>query len=73
MFVGIGRDAAVAPQIKPLMNPAGNALADQSLDAFDGAVLKSIVVFLAVTSWITVVQRIAFVRRATLGSSEAPR
>ena len=33
--------------------------------AFDGAVLKFIVLFLAVTSWITVVQRIAYVRRAT--------
>lgn len=36
--------------------------------AFDGAVLKSIVLFLAVTSWVTVVQRIAFVRAATLES-----
>ena len=33
--------------------------------AFDGAVLKSIVLFLAVTAWITVLQRIAYVRRAT--------
>lgn len=41
--------------------------------ALDGAVLKSIVLFLAVTSWITVVQRIAFVRRATLNSSGGPR
>jgi CDP-diacylglycerol--glycerol-3-phosphate 3-phosphatidyltransferase len=33
--------------------------------AFDGAVLKFIVLFLTLTSWITVVQRIAYVRRAT--------
>jgi hypothetical protein len=37
--------------------------------AFDGAVLKFIVLFLAITSWITVVQRIGFVRRATAGAS----
>lgn len=34
--------------------------------AFDGAILKSIVLFLAVTAWITVLQRIAYVRRATV-------
>jgi CDP-diacylglycerol--glycerol-3-phosphate 3-phosphatidyltransferase len=33
--------------------------------AFDGLVLKAIVILLAVTSWITAVQRIAFVHRAT--------
>ncbi|MFI5311122.1 MAG: CDP-alcohol phosphatidyltransferase family protein [Gemmatimonadales bacterium] len=33
--------------------------------AFDGTVLKGIVILLAVTSWITAVQRIAFVHRAT--------
>lgn len=33
--------------------------------AFDGLVLKSIVVLLAITSWITVAQRVAYVRRAT--------
>ena len=37
--------------------------------AFDGAVLKSIVLFLAVTAWITVFQRIAYVRRATAEGS----
>lgn len=35
--------------------------------AFDGLVLKAIVVVLAVTSWITVFQRVAYVRRATSG------
>ncbi len=33
--------------------------------AFDGLVLKFIVVLLAITSWITVAQRMAYVRRAT--------
>jgi CDP-diacylglycerol--glycerol-3-phosphate 3-phosphatidyltransferase len=33
--------------------------------AFDGLVLQSIVTLLAITSWITVAQRMAFVRRAT--------
>jgi CDP-diacylglycerol--glycerol-3-phosphate 3-phosphatidyltransferase len=33
--------------------------------AFDGLVLKAIIILLAVTSWITAVQRIAFVHRAT--------
>jgi len=33
--------------------------------AFDGLVLKAIVILLAVTSWVTAVQRIAFVHRAT--------
>ncbi|MFI5310019.1 MAG: CDP-alcohol phosphatidyltransferase family protein [Gemmatimonadales bacterium] len=33
--------------------------------AFDGLILKAIVILLAVTSWVTAVQRIAFVRRAT--------
>ncbi len=37
--------------------------------AFDGLVLKAIVVVLAVTSWITVFQRMAFVRRATAGDA----
>jgi len=37
--------------------------------ALDGAVLKFIVVFLMVTSWITVVQRIAYVHRATNGKT----
>jgi CDP-diacylglycerol---glycerol-3-phosphate 3-phosphatidyltransferase len=40
--------------------------------AFDGLVLKGIVTLLAVTSWITVVQRIACVRRATMGT-DRPR
>jgi len=38
--------------------------------AFNGAVLEFIVLFLAVTSWITVAQRITFVRRATAGVSQ---
>ena len=37
--------------------------------AFDGAVLKFIVLFLAATSWITVAQRITYVRRATAGAT----
>lgn len=38
--------------------------------AFDGFVLKAIVVLLAVTSWITVAQRMLYVRRATAGSAK---
>ena len=38
--------------------------------AFDGLVLKSIVILLAITSWITVVQRVAYVRRATSALSK---
>jgi CDP-diacylglycerol--glycerol-3-phosphate 3-phosphatidyltransferase len=37
--------------------------------AFDGAVLKFIVFILMLTSWITVVQRIAYVRRSTNGTA----
>lgn len=37
-----------------------------------GYVLMAIVVLLALTSWITVVQRIAFVRQATMGAKQAP-
>mgnify|MGYP001282403931 CR=1 FL=1 len=37
--------------------------------AFDGAVLKFIVFILMLTSWITVVQRIAYVRRSTNGNT----
>lgn len=37
--------------------------------AFEGAVLKFIVVLLAVTSWITVAQRMLYVRRATSTTS----
>ncbi len=40
--------------------------------AFDGLVLKAIVVLLAVTSWITAVQRIAFVHRVTTDASPRP-
>mgnify|MGYP002631332440 FL=1 len=40
--------------------------------AFDGLVLKFIVVLLAVTSWITVAQRMAYVRRATLSNPKSP-
>jgi CDP-diacylglycerol--glycerol-3-phosphate 3-phosphatidyltransferase len=39
--------------------------------AFDGLVLKAIVILLAVTSWITAVQRIAFVHRETNGRALA--
>ncbi len=39
--------------------------------AFDGLVLKAIVILLAVTSWITAVQRIAFVHRATTARAPA--
>lgn len=38
--------------------------------AFDGLVLKAIVVLLAVTSWITVGQRMLYVRRATAGGAK---
>jgi CDP-diacylglycerol--glycerol-3-phosphate 3-phosphatidyltransferase len=38
--------------------------------AFDGLVLKAIVVVLAVTSWITVAQRMLYVRNATTGASK---
>lgn len=41
--------------------------------AFDGMVLKFIVVLLAVTSWITVVQRMEYVRRATLPPPKSPQ
>jgi phosphatidylglycerophosphate synthase len=37
--------------------------------AFDGAVLKFIVFILMLTSWITVVQRIAYVRHSTNGNA----
>lgn len=37
--------------------------------AYDGAVLKFIVVLLTVTSWITVAQRMLYVRRATSSST----
>jgi CDP-diacylglycerol--glycerol-3-phosphate 3-phosphatidyltransferase len=40
--------------------------------AFDGWVLKGIVTLLAVTSWITAVQRIAFVHRVTTGAAPLP-
>lgn len=40
--------------------------------AFDGWVLKFIVVLLAVTSWVTVAQRMAYVRRATLPPLKSP-
>ena len=39
--------------------------------AFDGVVLKFIVLALTVTSWVTVVQRMVYVRRATMGSGTA--
>jgi CDP-diacylglycerol--glycerol-3-phosphate 3-phosphatidyltransferase len=38
--------------------------------AFDGLVLKGIVILLAVTSWITVAQRMLYVRRATVGGAK---
>lgn len=38
--------------------------------AFDGLILKAIVTILAVTSWITVFQRMAYVRRATAGAAK---
>jgi phosphatidylglycerophosphate synthase len=38
--------------------------------AFDGLILKAIVTLLAVTSWITVFQRMAYVRRATAGAAK---
>ncbi|HVZ48146.1 MAG TPA: CDP-alcohol phosphatidyltransferase family protein [Gemmatimonadaceae bacterium] len=38
--------------------------------AFDGLVLKGIVTLLAVTSWITVAQRMLYVRRATAGRAK---
>lgn len=37
--------------------------------AFDGAVLKFIVLLLTLASWITVAQRVAYVRRATVASN----
>jgi CDP-diacylglycerol---glycerol-3-phosphate 3-phosphatidyltransferase len=39
--------------------------------AFDGLVLKAIVILLAVTSWVTAVQRIVFVHRATTARAPA--
>ena len=41
--------------------------------ALGGLVLKAILIFLAVTAWITVYQRIVAVRRATRPAPEAPR
>ncbi len=39
---------------------------------FDGWVLAAVVVLLAVTAWITAIQRILFVRRTTLNSVSTP-
>lgn len=63
---GLGLDARVGLMQRPervVLMSAPQALFGL---AFDGLVLKAIVVLLAVTSWITVFQRVAFVRRATL-------
>ncbi|MCC7195611.1 MAG: CDP-alcohol phosphatidyltransferase family protein [Gemmatimonadaceae bacterium] len=62
---GLGLDARVGLVQRPeriVLMAAPQALFGL---AFDGLVLKAIVTLLAVTSWITVFQRIAYVRRAT--------
>jgi phosphatidylglycerophosphate synthase len=69
---GLGLDAKVGLIQRPervVLLAAPQALFGLALD---GLVLKTIVVFLTVTAWITVVQRVAFVRRATAtGASRA--
>ena len=40
--------------------------------ALDGWVLGTIIVFLTITAWITVVQRILFVHRQTNARADAP-
>lgn len=64
---GLGLDAKVGLMQRPervVLMSAPQALFGL---AFDGLVLKAIVIVLAVTSWITVFQRVAYVRRATSG------
>jgi CDP-diacylglycerol--glycerol-3-phosphate 3-phosphatidyltransferase len=67
---GLGIDAKVGVMQRPeriVLLAAPQALFGLALD---GLVLKSVVVVLALTSWVTVVQRVAYVRRAT--STGAP-